>query len=136
LLKIFLIAHVFALLTQKKLQRLLLFVQIRVVVLAVFRHVLQHLLLLLLQDLRLFVENVGKQVLDLRSKSITAAAAAAERSARAAAYNMLRAAVRTLGFLRASASLNAFKIAALRSRFRLVGELCRRNVLYAHKREH
>ncbi len=59
------IEHVPVLLPPEELDRSLLFVQIHIVVLAVFGHVLQHLLFLLLQYLRLFVENVGEQVLDL-----------------------------------------------------------------------
>ncbi len=59
---------------------LLLLVQVRVVMLAVLGQVLQHLLLLLLQYLRFFVENVRKQVLDLQSRSRAAAAAARRRT--------------------------------------------------------
>ena len=61
---------------------------------------LQHLLLLLLQDLCLFVQHIGKQVLNLPHASKAAAAGIAGSTL-------------TLGFLSASASLKAFKIAAL-----------------------
>jgi hypothetical protein len=48
---------------------LLLFVQIRVVVLAVLGKVLEHLLFLLLQNICFLVEHVRKKVLDLQPMS-------------------------------------------------------------------
>ncbi len=63
---------------------------------------LQHLLLLLLQDICLLVQHVSKQMLHLPHESNAAAAGVAGSTL-------------TLGFFSASASLKAFKIAALRA---------------------